>query len=424
MSNSKPNFTRIRKFILQCNATFGIFLFRDPSVQKTGLEKLLSLIWPTQAIVLVLVLITTLFVTNFALISIILFGAIVCCVGFLYFTLTKMIWDKEILISFLKWCEHLYDIENKFPDVIQEMAETHLISMEMRIFKMLKWLRNILYVNSSFVTLGVTIVGMFLPERIYPKFTLPVCFYLPFKEQHSWHAFITTVLVETGIGVTCAILSNIIFGLFFCISSHILGFLDLIKEVVAKMRQKMLIKFDESKSSLEPKTLAIIIEKSDNKQKDEGETTFNEWIKIITEMLCDVNSMVSMFSNFYTEFFLLLEIASFGALFFCGLTFTVIREQYVMAIGMLYFTILLFCKCYINEQILDRFDDIKEVLYDTPWYELEIKDRKMLLIAMNCDQIQGGFTAAGIHGLSMERFGIVLKAGYSNLLVLKDLIQK
>lgn len=147
-------------------------------------------------------------------------------------------------------------------------------------------------------------------------------------------------------------------------------------------------------------------------------------MKIVTKMLCNVNSVISSFSKLYTELFLLLEITSLGTLFICGLTFTVTRQQYFFAVRVTYPTALLFCICYINEKILERLDDIKESLYDMPWYGLNPKQRKMLMIVMNCDHIQKGFTAAGIHEITLERFGIIVKAGYTNVLVLKDLVMK
>ncbi len=80
--------------------------------------------------------------------------------------------------------------------------------------------------------------------------------------------------------------------------------------------------------------------------------------------------------------------------------------------------------CYINEKILEKFEDIKQVLYDLPWFDLAPNERKLLLTLMHCRNIQKGFTAAGIHGLTLERFGIILKAGYTNLLILRDIVRK
>lgn len=76
------------------------------------------------------------------------------------------------------------------------------------------------------------------------------------------------------------------------------------------------------------------------------------------------------------------------------------------------------------EAVLDKIDEIKAALYDLPWYTMDEKDRKMLLIMMQCNLIQPGFMVLHIHPMTIERFCIVIQAGYTNLLILKDLIQK
>lgn len=157
----------------------------------------------------------------------------------------------------ISWCEKLYDTEKSFPGVVRKLAETHLISIEMRSLKALKFLRNFLYLAGICCTVGITIVGLLLPEHIYPKFTLPVSFYLPFKEQQSWHAFITTVLAHAKVTIDTASLANYIFGVFFCISIHILGFLDIVKEIVGKMKE-MSDEDEMPRKTLQLQTLAVI----------------------------------------------------------------------------------------------------------------------------------------------------------------------
>lgn len=228
---------------------------------------------------------------------------------------------------------------------------------------------------------------------------------------------------DTKLLIDTASLVNIIFGVFFCTAIHILGYLSIVKEFVRKVKHEELLNLKElnedENSSLQRETLAIISETSINTK-----TAFEDSLKTITDMLSDVNTLTSAFHEFYTDFFFLLETASLCSLFVCGLTFIVVHEQYVFAIGVLFSVLLLFFICFVNEKILERLSEIKEMLYDIPWYGLTPKQRKMLVMVMNCDHIQGGFSAAGIHDLSMERFGIDLKAGYTNLLVLKDLVQK
>lgn len=436
VAKNKVTFKRIGELIQQFDTVIGLFLFKEPTGSKTRIEQFYSLTLPGHALAIVVLMVSTLFVTNFSLISIIYTSATSMIAAMMQFIVRKMIRNKNNFKDMLVWCEDLYDMEKNFPETVLKAAEIHLRAVERRTCKAIKLIRAIIYVAAVMDTIGFAIVQVLLPDEMFPKFSLPMLFYLPFKEQNSYLAWITTVLVQLKVCIDAAAMITYIFGIFFCIVLHVLGYLDIVKETVEHLKQDLLVNikgFDEDQvmtvkphSSLQLETLEIINESStepDGKLHD-NETVLNNSIKIITEMLCNVNSVIGLFSKLYTEFFLLMEISSLSSLFICGLTFTVIHEQYFYAICITFPTALLFCICFINEKFLESLDDIKEAFYDIPWYGLTPKQRKVLLIVMNCDQIQGGFTAAGIHGLSMERFGIVVKAGYSNLLVLKDLVQK
>ncbi|XP_063698008.1 uncharacterized protein LOC134828948 [Culicoides brevitarsis] len=175
------------------------------------------------------------------------------------------------------------------------------------------------------------------------------------------------------------------------------------------------------KSTLELETLKIINESSKIPKK---EVSFAEWTQILNDMISDVNSTITYLANLLAFPILTVEFASLASLFISGLIFTVVKQQQLFAIAVNIVSLLLFITCYFNEKFLEKLDDINEALYDLPWYELNLKQRKQLMLLMHCDKIQRGFTAAVIHDLTIERFAIVVKAGYTNLLVLKDLVQK
>lgn len=402
-AKKKTSFTRIRRLIEQFDTVAGLFLFKQLGTTKSKTEKLLMTTWPGHGIALITFAVSTIVITNFALISFILSIATLSIATTLHVTIIGMIRNKGTLKDLLGWCESLYDVEKYFSKRVQKIAEPHLTKLEGQTLKLLKLLSNVMYADAICITIGLATIGMFLPEKIYPKFSLPILLYLPFKKQNTWHAFITTLLIQTKVCIDSASLITFIFGIFFCIVIHTLGFLNIVKEFVQNMKHDL---------------------QTINGGHKNTEVVYEESIKIITEMLCNVNSVIGSFSKLYTNFFLLLEMSSLCSLFLCGLTFTVVHQQYAFAIGITFPTVLLFLICLTNEMFLERLDDIKEALYDIPWYELAPKQRKILLIVLNCDRIQGGFSAAGIHDLSMERFGIVVRAGYTNMLVLKDLVQK
>lgn len=421
----KITFTNILKLIKQFDTALGIFLYKPPDEKKTSKEKCLSMTLSTFLTMITVLVVSTLIVTKFALINFIFSCSVFSIAGSLCVFVAKINRNKTILKDLLDWCEGLYNLEKSFVEVVQQTAATHLIAVEKRTSKLLKWLRIVMYVDVLFITFGLAFIGLFLSEDIHPKFGLPIPFYLPFKKQESWLAFITTIFWIVKCAIDTATIIVFVFGMFFCIALHILGFLDIIKDIVEKMKEELKMnqtEIDEdeqsstmkSNSIIQVKPVAIINESA----------AFHEWTKIITEMICNVNTTISSFSKLYTEFFLLLEIASLASLFICGLTFIVTRQQYFYAVGVTFPTFLLFCICYINEKILEKFDDIKQSFYDMPWYGLAIQERKIVMMLMQCDQIQKGFTAAGIHSQTLERFWLVLKTGYSNVLVLRDLVMK
>lgn len=411
MSNKRKRvtFARIWKLIQETDTALGVFLFRD-SKETTSIEKwFFTLTLPTLAILTLTLVISTVFATNFKLIYVILVFSMLSSIVTLFIVVFRIFLGKEQLKSFVKWCEDLYDIPIKYHPAVETIAESHLISTESHTVKIIQLTRTLFYVDNFGITMGIAFIGLFLPENVYPKYSPPVPFYLPFPNQETWLAFITTTLTETIIAVHVATLAIFIISAVFCIILHVLGYLDMIQAIAQKAKLE----------------IAETIESNgNNDEKENNEVSFEEWMEIITEMISDVNSIISQLRDFYKESFLLNEMASLGSLFICGLVITVVKQQYLFAFGFIIVTLLLFSFCYVNEEILNRFEEIKETLYDFPWYELDCKKRKLLVIALNCDNIQRGLTAAGIHDITMERFGIVLKMGYSNMLILKDLIQK
>lgn len=408
----KLTFTKVQYFLKQMEANLGVYIVRDPCTKKNYKDRIFSLVLLTYAILSSFLVFATLVITKWQLLSIIMCASIFSiCIG-LEISVWKLIWNKNMLNHLFKWCESLYDVNQKFDISIRSMAETHVALMQKRTLLTLKWLKRILYADALSVSLGYAFIGIFLPENIYPKLSPPLPFYLPFNEQNTWISYITTTTAQTIVSIQAAIISHFIYGVFFCIFIHIIGSLDIITDIVDKIKE-------DTEKSLRNKSLNLT-----GLYANEHSLSFEEWIKILSNMISEVNFNITSLSNLYSAFCLILEIASLGSLFIFGLTITVVRQQYFYAIGMTGSAGFLFIFCHINEIVLEKIEKIQEALYDIPWYELGCNEKKLLLIALNCDKIQQGFTAAGVHAMTIERFGIVLKAGYTNLLVLKDLVLK
>lgn len=135
----KTSFETIWKYIKFMDTVIGLFLFQDPSKKRTVLEKFLSFTLIRQAIPVTILIVSTLIVFNFKLISVIFVASLMTFEMAWYFTLGTMILKKEVLKDVLKWCEGLYDVEKRFHKVVQKAAEIHLISMERRTTKLYTW---------------------------------------------------------------------------------------------------------------------------------------------------------------------------------------------------------------------------------------------------------------------------------------------
>lgn len=229
----KLSFESIRKQIHQFETIAGIFLFRNKKSSKlTTKEKLLTFTLPLFFGIFAFLIVTTLIVTQFRLVNVIICCAAIVDVVTLQVGILCITFNKGPLIDILKWCESLYDVEQKFSQRIQKEAKTQMMALETRTVKILKWLRILTYLDAVCCSLGFAMVELCLPERILPKYSLPLPYYLPFREQKSWIAFVTTIAVQTKLLVDCATLTIYVFGIFFCIALHILAFLNIIKDII------------------------------------------------------------------------------------------------------------------------------------------------------------------------------------------------
>lgn len=117
-----------------------------------------------------------------------------------------------------------------------------------------------------------------------------------------------------------------------------------------------------------------------------------------------------------------MEYLCFATIFIGGIIILIEKEHYSLSVSFLGTASFFFPCCYINEKVIDKLSEVADALYDLPWYYLSVKDRRELLLALNCGFVTGGFTAADFHDVTLERFAAVVQGAYSNCLVLKDLV--
>ncbi|XP_063709139.1 uncharacterized protein LOC134837683 [Culicoides brevitarsis] len=417
------SFDRIWKLIQESDITFGSFLFTKEAQVKSPsvIVKLLKLQTPLNAFLIAFGMISTVVMTNFNITSVIfcLTVSVTSCGFFLSYWI--LIISRQGIKDLLEWCRKLYDVNRKFQGEVKVIAENRLVQTEAFTVKVFKWIRNLLLFNGIFCCTGGSIISFFLPDDIVPKFEIPVPFMLPFPDQHTWICFITSVVVCQIALVYIALGIIFLSFLFLCITLHILGFCDVILESIEEMKNDLEARTEEIRESYAETSTALPFLRQKVPLNDKK---FENWIKCITSMIVDVNTVILKMYRIFTYLALIIEIVSLSNLFLTGLIIIIVKSQYFFAVSGNVCLVILFGTCYINEVIRDKFDEIEEALYDLPWYAIDVKHQKILLVMLQCDKIQLGLTAAGIHEMTIERFGTVLQAGYSNLLVLKDFIHR
>lgn len=180
------------------DTALGIFLFKDPSCKMTLKDKCLSLTFSAYLLLFILLTVPTLIITNFKMIHVIFCVSLLTLMLLWCFTIKTFMWNKSVLQDLFEWCESLYDVKKKFHDLIKETAEIQLVVMEKRSLKMIYSLRTFIYVDAFIVTIGFAFIGtIFLPENIYPKYSTPLPYFLPFTNQDTWIAFGTNLIAQT-----------------------------------------------------------------------------------------------------------------------------------------------------------------------------------------------------------------------------------
>ena len=127
------------------------------------------------------------------------------------------------------------------------------------------------------------IIGLFLPEEIYPKYTTPLPFCLPIKNRDNWIVYSVTLFIQIISNFTTGIHFIYSFCIFITISFHIMGYLDIILEVIEEIKSYLLIErdFDSTKKK---KVMQAWNETSEETQQ-EKHWSYKEQIKELSDMI-------------------------------------------------------------------------------------------------------------------------------------------
>lgn len=90
-----------------------------------------------------------------------------------------------------------------------------------------------------------------------------------------------------------------------------------------------------------------------------------------------------------------------------------------MAVPMNVITCFYFLMSLFNDRIQTKLENVHEAIYDLPWYNYTIKQRKHYLLILQCNQIKMKLRAAGLYEVSLEQFSTLVQNAYSAILVVK-----
>lgn len=404
----------------------GLFLL---SPMKTRKDKILQLTTFASVVIIITFATSTMILTNFSLLSIILSGGVVSVLINTIYAVLSIFWNKPEITKMLDWCQKLYEVDQYRHPKLLTAAIFRTDKTCKVTLKLLKWTRIIICSEAFMITIGFAIIGQFLPDNIYPKYSPPLPYYLPFKNQNTYFACFVTTLLQFIFAYSMGIVTVAYLGLFYTIILHFITSFKIILDAINIMGDEMnagCFKNDgRSKDLNKPrKPLAPLATQGTSKETIDKNLSFEDWIQIIVYMINDVNGNIQRFGDMFKVYFMFLEVGSYGSIFFFGMTFFVMEQHYYHTFLVIMVDVILLSFCYTNEKINDHFFEISRAFYSTCWYNLELKEQKLLLLAMNCTAIQDGFTASNVHSLTLERFRLIVNAAYSNCLVLKNLINK
>ncbi|XP_055688574.1 uncharacterized protein LOC129793052 [Lutzomyia longipalpis] len=145
-------------------------------------------------------------------------------------------------------------------------------------------------------------------------------------------------------------------------------------------------------------------------------------LKFIVQFHVEV---LEKFEKYCEAFFLVFLVQMATIVIILILTFSLIMTSStnmmyysVIATVMLQFTLFCFCGQIIHNKSERIFTD----LYQTKWYEMELKEQKILLLMMKMSQRSLGIKVAGMYDINFVMFMQVLKVSFSYCTILYTLM--
>uniref|UniRef100_A0A3F2ZDE9 Odorant receptor n=1 Tax=Lutzomyia longipalpis TaxID=7200 RepID=A0A3F2ZDE9_LUTLO len=240
-----------------------------------------------------------------------------------------------------------------------------------------------LFLRIMFYTFLMTWMSSIIYTKLYKKITPRIPFILQENWLFRWLANIFSSTYGT-INLSINEGSMILIGIYFIESFNILS------DLIGKLN-----------------------ESSKNKQ---------EHLKFIVQFHVEV---IEEFEKYCEAFFLVFLVQMATIVIILILTFSLIMTSstnmmYYSVIATVMLQLTLFCFC--GQIIHNKSERIFTDLYQTKWYEMELKEQKILLLMMKMSQRSLGIKVAGMYDINFVMFMQVLKVSFSYCTILYTLI--
>lgn len=163
--------------------------------------------------------------------------------------------------------------------------------------------------------------------------------------------------------------------------------------------------------------LKILIEKLNVESQNESKL----WKQIILlhwNLIEQIRELSDAFS--WTVF--LLELICYFCFLNAWITQHYSRSSFIFFVYILSLANQYFFICLGNEKIQEKFVELFEKLYDTPWYEMKPKNRITLSLVLQMSQKPFGIGAGPFHQATFDTFLSTSKRWYSFIIVLNNII--
>lgn len=137
----------------------------------------------------------------------------------------------------------------------------------------------------------------------------------------------------------------------------------------------------------------------------------------------DVMDRVKVLNRTFSVFAFTLELVCYGCVMLGWVTSfysesSVIFVLYTVIIALQYFWI-----CYANEKLMNAFDSLVTTIYNTKWYELEPRNRRVVVLVLCLAQRPHALSAGPFHKATFGEYWTMIRRCYSFLLFINNAVE-